>query len=133
MRRPLLCALAAPAAVVLALLVLVCARLALKRFVVQDTSMRPALEPSDRLLIVRGLRPRRGDVVVAQDPERHSIHVVKRVASVEPNGSVTLLADNPNVSRDSRHFGAVSRRLLVGRAVYRYLPAERRGWLASRQ
>jgi nickel-type superoxide dismutase maturation protease len=107
--------------------------LAVMRFIVQDTSMRPALEPRDRLLIVRGLRPRPGDVIVARDPEQRSIYIVKRVASCEPNGDVVLCADNPNVSRDSRQFGAVPRRLIVGRAVYRYLPAQRRGWLASRQ
>jgi nickel-type superoxide dismutase maturation protease len=104
-----------------------------KRFVVHDTSMRPALQPSDRLLVGTWLRPRRGDVVVVHDPEQHSIFLVKRVASVEPNGDLVLHADNPNVSRDSRHFGPVPRRLIVGRAIFRYLPSERRGWLASRQ
>ena len=58
---------------------------------------------------------------------------MKRVASVEPNGDLVLHADNPNVSRDSRHFGPVPRRLIVGRVIYRYLPGERRGWVASRQ
>ena len=35
-----------------------------KRFVVRDTSMRPALQPSDRLLVANWPRPRKGDVVV---------------------------------------------------------------------
>jgi nickel-type superoxide dismutase maturation protease len=104
-----------------------------RSFVVLDTSMRPALEPTDRLLVWRWLPIRRGDLVVLRDPERQSLFLVKRVASVELNGDVVLRADNPNVSRDSRHFGPVPRRHLVGRAVFRYLPAERRGWLASRQ
>ena len=34
--------------------------LPLQRFIVQDTSMRPALQPSDRLLVGGWLRPRRG-------------------------------------------------------------------------
>jgi nickel-type superoxide dismutase maturation protease len=100
-----------------------------KKFVVQDTSMRPALQPRDRLLVGKWLRPRRGDVVVVRDPEQRSIFLVKRVATLEPNGDLVLQADNPNVSRDSRHFGAVPRHLIVGRAIFRYLPAERRGWL----
>lgn len=107
--------------------------LPVRSFVVRDTSMQPALEPSDRLLVGRWLRPRRGDLVVVRDPEQHSIYLVKRVAHLESNGDVVLHADNPNVSRDSRHFGAVPRRLIVGRVIFRYLPAERRGWLASRQ
>jgi nickel-type superoxide dismutase maturation protease len=107
--------------------------LPLRRFVVQDTSMRPALEPRDRLLVGCWLPARGGDVVVLRDPEQHAIFLVKRVTSIEPSGDLVLHADNPNVSRDSRHFGPVPRRLIVGRVIYRYLPAERRGWLASRQ
>jgi nickel-type superoxide dismutase maturation protease len=105
----------------------------LRRFVVQDTSMRPTLEPGDRILVGSWLRARRGDVIVAQDPENHLSYLVKRVAQVEPNGTLVLHADNPNVSRDSRHFGPVPRRLIVGRVIYRYLPGERRGWVAPWQ
>ena len=108
-------------------------RLPVRRFVVRDTSMRPALQTGDRLLVGRWLRLRTGDLVVLRDPEQHSIYLVKRVASLEPNGDVVLRADNPNVSRDSRHFGAVPGRLIVGRVLFRYMPAERRGWLTSRQ
>jgi nickel-type superoxide dismutase maturation protease len=127
MRRPL-------SALLTLLRPLVCmARVILPRFVVSDTSMRPALEPGDRLVIGRWLRPRKGDIVVAQDPEQPSIILVKRVASLTRNGGLVLHADNPNVSRDSRHFGPVPRRLIVGRVIYRYLPGERRGWVASRQ
>jgi nickel-type superoxide dismutase maturation protease len=108
-------------------------RLPVRSFVVRDTSMRPALEPSDRVLVGRWLRPRPGDLVVLQDPEQHSRYLVKRVANLEPNGNVVLHADNPNVSRDSRHFGAVPGRLIVGRVLFRYMPAEKRGWITARQ
>ena len=100
-----------------------------QRFSVQDTSMRPVVQPGDRLLVGRWLRPRAGDLVVLRDPEQPSVFIVKRVASVEPNGDLVVRGDNPNVSRDSRHFGSVARRLVVGRAFYRYLPAARRGRL----
>ena len=46
-----------------------------------------------------------GDVVVFRDPEAPSIWLVKRVASLAPGGAVLVRGDNPNVSRDSRHFG----------------------------
>jgi nickel-type superoxide dismutase maturation protease len=107
--------------------------LPVQRFVVQDTSMRPALQPGDRLLAGRWLRPNQGDLVVLRDPEQRSTFLVKRVAAIEPNGDLVVRGDNPNVSRDSRHFGPVPRRLVVGKVVFRYLPGERRGWLASRR
>jgi signal peptidase I len=103
--------------------------LPLQRFRVEDTSMRPLVQPGDRLLVCVWSRPRRGDLVVVRDPEHRSTFLLKRVASVEPNGDLTVRGDNPNVSRDSRHFGQVARRLVVGRAFYRYLPATRRGRL----
>ena len=94
--------------------------------------MQPALRPGDRLLVSPWLPARINDVVVLRDPEQQSIYLVKRLAERMPSGLI-VQADNPNVSRDSRHFGPVPRRLLIGRVFFRYLPAERRGWLASRR
>jgi nickel-type superoxide dismutase maturation protease len=103
--------------------------LPLQRFRVEDTSMRPVVQPGDRLLVGRWLRPRCDSLVVVRDPEYPSTFLLKRVARVEPNGDVVVRGDNPNVSRDSRHFGPVARQLIIGRAFYRYLPATRRGRL----
>lgn len=111
--------------------------LPLRRFVVQDTSMRPALQPADRVLIWqwqwpwRWARPVRGDVVVLRDPERPRTFAVKRVAAIQPTGAVVVRGDNPNVSRDSRTYGPVPAHLILGRVIYRYLPRERRGRLAA--
>src|SRR5437879_4636659 len=101
--------------------------LPLRRFVVAETSMRPSLEPGDRVLVSwwHPLRP--GDIVVVRDPERHLTFGVKRIASINADGSVVVRGDSPNVSRDSRDYGPVPRRLIIGRVVFRYLPAERRG------
>ena len=101
----------------------------LERVVVHGASMRPALEPGDRLVVVRGLRPRPGDVVAAADPRAPERVLVKRVAAVGPGGDVRLTGDDPAASTDSRHFGLVDASLVRGRAVWRYLPAERRGRL----
>jgi nickel-type superoxide dismutase maturation protease len=100
--------------------------LPLARFVVADTSMRPTFEPRDRVLVLRWLPIRQGDVVVARDPEQRSF-LLKRVGSVTVAGTLVLVGDSPNVSRDSRHFGPVPRHLIEGRVVFRYLPASRRG------
>jgi len=101
----------------------------LRRFRVEDTSMQPSLEPGDRLLVLTWSAPKRGDVVVLRDPSARARFAVKRVESLTAQGEVVVRGDNVNVSRDSRHFGPLPRDLIVGRVVYRYLPAHRRGSL----
>ncbi len=90
--------------------------------------MRPALEPGDRLLVVRGRRPRPGDVVAVADPRQPARVVVKRVTAVGRAG-VTVVGDNPAASTDSRHYGPVAPSTVRGRAVWRYWPETRRGRL----
>jgi nickel-type superoxide dismutase maturation protease len=97
-----------------------------RRVAVHGDSMRPALEPGDRLLVVGLGRLRPGDLVAVADPRDPQRIVVKRVSSVD-SGGVTVLGDNPAASTDSRTFGPVARRQVVGRAVYRYWPEARRG------
>jgi signal peptidase I len=129
------------------------------RFLIQDRSMLPALVPGDRLLVsalsLRLCPPRTGDLVVFRDPERSGRLAIKRVAGLpgqpapwsagQPfstgrggeagaaerlaRDELLLAGDNLLESRDSRAYGPLSRRRLIGRAWYRYWPAERRGWL----
>jgi nickel-type superoxide dismutase maturation protease len=100
----------------------------LRRVNVVGASMRPSLEPGDRLLVVGFSRPRPGDVVAVVDPRDGERVMVKRVAAVDAAG-VTVLGDAPDASTDSRTFGPVRPDQVLGRAVYRYWPAERRGRL----
>ena len=99
-----------------------------RRVAVHGDSMRPVLEPGDRLVVVGVLKPRPGDVVAVADPRDGRRVLVKRVAAVDPGG-ITVLGDDPTASTDSRTFGAVPRALVLGRAVYRYWPEARRGRL----
>ncbi len=92
--------------------------------------MAPALEPGDRLVVVRLGRPRPGDLVALRDPGEPARLLVKRVAAVGPTG-LEVRGDNPAASRDSRAFGSVTRSRVIGRAVYRYFPRSRVGWLRS--
>src|SRR5687768_13941341 len=78
----------------------------LTHFVIADTSMQPALRPGDRVFVWRPARPKPGDVVVVRDPEARSTFLIKRVTAASDAG-LTVAGDNPNVSRDSRHFGPV--------------------------
>lgn len=110
--------------------------------------MLPALSPGDRLLVDPSAfteqPPRRGDVVVVEDPEQRGRFLVKRVGAVGgeiPPGASTPLSpgtlwlegDWDTVSRDSRRFGPVPLGSVVGRAWWRYHPREREGPLDPAQ
>ena len=108
-----------------------------RRVVVEGESMLPTLVPGDRLLVVLGggrhrPPPEVGDLVVTADPRDGARVVVKRVAAVDAL-TAELVGDNPEASTDSRVFGRVSVSALQGRAVYRYAPAGRAGWLEPRR
>jgi len=90
--------------------------------------MLPALAPGDRLLVVRSPVLEPGDVVALVDPEAPGRILVKRVARLHAL-EVEVRGDNEQVSRDSRQFGPVSRRDVLGRAVYRYHPPAAAGRL----
>ncbi|NUW38846.1 S26 family signal peptidase [Nonomuraea rhodomycinica] len=117
---------------------------------VSGASMEPTLRPGDRVRVRRspGAVPRRGDVVVVEEPgpcrpgggsaAAGARWVVKRVAAVAgdpeppylpawdrqpsglvPRGRLVLLGDNPAGSRDSRHYGTVRADQVLGVVVRR--------------
>ena len=98
----------------------------LERTEVAGDSMRPALQPGDRLLVRRTKSLKVGDIVAAADPRRPARTVLKRAAAVDDSG-VFLVGDNDARSTDSRHFGLVPLSLVRGKAVYRYAPSGRAG------
>jgi nickel-type superoxide dismutase maturation protease len=94
--------------------------------VVEGGSMRPTLEPGDRLLLVRRRTYRRGAVVALVDP-RDGRLLVKRIAAVAADGRLVVAGDDPAASTDSRTFGPVPAALVRGQAVHRYGPPGRTG------
>ena len=54
--------------------------------------------------------------------------MLKRVADVA-DGACTVLGDRPEDSTDSRTFGPVPLANVLGRALFRYGPIGRIGWL----
>jgi nickel-type superoxide dismutase maturation protease len=104
-------------------------RLWIRRVVVDGRSMSPALEPGDRLVVVRLPRSwpvRAGEVVALADPRQPDRLLVKRVTGT--NGrQLTVGGDNASESTDSRSFGPVERSAVWGRVVYRYAPPGRAG------
>ena len=101
-------------------------RLRPTRVAVRGESMRPALEPGDRLLVLPAARVRPGDVVALDDPERPGALVVKRVGAVTDDG-VVVIGDRSVLSVDSRQYGPVPPRSIRGVVVYRYAPGHRAG------
>jgi len=95
----------------------------LRRFRVEDDSMRPALEPGDYVLVNRWAYkfhpPVKGDLVVVQDPETPQRFLVKRVSDVPDATQIRVAGDNADRSRDSRAFGPISLREIVGKVWIR--------------
>jgi nickel-type superoxide dismutase maturation protease len=104
------------------------ASLAIRRVIVEGSSMEPTLAPGDRLLVVALLRPRAGDIVAVTDPRDRQRLLVKRVVTVDYlEKAISIEGDNGAASTDSRLFGPVAWGDVLGRAVYRYTPSVRSG------
>ena len=101
---------------------------------VSGSSMSPALQPGDRLLVesVTYARraPRRGEVVLAPDPRRPMRELIKRVAEVGRAG-IDLRGDHPAASTDSRSFGTVPAAAVRWRVALRYWPPLRFGGIGA--
>ena len=98
----------------------------LRRVEVAGDSMRPALLPGDRLLVWRWGRLQVGDLLALRDPRSGQL-IVKRLQARASGGALSVAGDNSDQSTDSRHFGPVSNKSVVGRVVYRYSPPNRAG------
>lgn len=96
----------------------------LSRFEVSGTSMSPAYNHGDWLLVdlhaFRQRAPQPGEVVILRDPREAGRQIIKRVLAVTPNGGFDVRGDNPAESTDSRTFGPVSLALLVGKVRWRF-------------
>jgi len=97
-----------------------------RRVVVEGRSMEPTLAPGDRLLVVRARAVHPGDVVAVRDPSHPRRVLVKRVGAVLDVG-IVLRGDNPGASTDSRSFGPVPARAVLGRVLRCYSPRWRAG------
>lgn len=99
------------------------------RYIVEGDSMEPSYSAGERVVVNRLAYLRRppatGDVVVVRDPEQRGRLLLKRIADPPPGAAIErgryyVLGDNAAASRDSRAFGPVKRRAVIGRAWFRY-------------
>jgi nickel-type superoxide dismutase maturation protease len=90
-------------------------------FLVEGDSMSPVLKDGDTVLVFPKAKIDVGDIVLADHPYKSSVTVLKRVSNVDANGLVTLLGDNEAESTDSRTFGPVSIKSIIGRVDCRLI------------
>jgi hypothetical protein len=78
-----------------------------RRFVVAEASMEPALSQGDGLIAWQGSTIRRGEIRVFEHPDHQDFWLVKRVGHVRGDG-FEALSDNPGAGAvDSNTFGDV--------------------------
>jgi phage repressor protein C with HTH and peptisase S24 domain len=92
---------------------------------VAGPSMTPTLRHGDAILVLRAVRVRPGDVVVARFPELPGL-VVKRAVRAAGSGW-WVEGDNALVADDSRRYGPAE---VVGRVLLRWWPRLR--WVRRR-
>lgn len=88
----------------------------ISRFHIEGPSMLPTFQHGDRVLVWRYGAIRPGDIVVFC---KNGMKMVKR-AVTKAGDRWVMRGDNENVSTDSRDFGAVEEKSIVGRVVMSY-------------
>ena len=117
---------------------------------VQGPSMIPAIDMRDNLVLLDHFttkfirHPRRGEVILAENPFKPGFNIVKRVLCVEgefaefyshqlgemvkveiPKGHIWIEGDNKENSKDSRDFGPLPLALVEGIVRYRIWPLDK--------
>lgn len=94
-----------------------------QRFKVVGISMTPVLKPGEQVLVdphaYLNSLPEINDVVVAIHPSESNLQIIKRVALVKDDGSCFLQGDNSWESTDSRSFGLIASKQIIGKVTSR--------------
>ena len=90
-------------------------------YLVEGNSMLPTLKDGDVILINQSEKVSEGDIILANHPYKESVKILKRVEKFTENGDLYLVGDNKELleSSDSRAFGAVPLKYLIGKATCR--------------
>ena len=91
-----------------------------KIFVIKGNSMFPALKSGDGVIFNPELEPETGDIILFHHPFIQNLKVVKRIAEITSEGNFIVRGDNPQESTDSRSYGAILAKDVLGVAVCRF-------------
>jgi len=111
-------------------------------FIVNGASMVPSFQSGDYLIVdeitFRLRDPKRNEVIIFKYPKDPSKYFIKRIIGLPGDtvDGIILTAsqyfvegDNRNASSDSRIWGPVERKLIIGRPIARLLPVGQLGLL----
>ena len=88
-------------------------------FLIEGDSMFPALKDGDFVLINPYADLRIGDIALARHPFKQSVKIIKRIREISPERKYFLVGDNLSESTDSRSFGVIPAKDILGKAVCR--------------
>lgn len=95
-----------------------------KRLRVAGDSMLPLLRSGNEILYAprayQKSLPQVGDIVVTHHPQQPKLLIVKKVQEVTVVGDCFLIGYNPAASTDSRHWGLISYKQLLGKVTNRF-------------
>jgi nickel-type superoxide dismutase maturation protease len=89
-------------------------------FVIEGNSMLPVLKSGDCVIFNPELEPETGDIIFFHHPFIQKLKVVKRVSEITAEGNYIVLGDNPSESTDSRSYGAILAKDVLGVAVCKF-------------
>ena len=91
------------------------------KFRIKGRSMEPALKNDDIILVNRlsyfFKKPKVGDIIVL----RRKDYIIKRIAKISPSADGNkcfVLGDNKKESTDSRKFGWINKKKIIGKVIY---------------
>lgn len=90
-----------------------------RAFLIEGNSMLPVLKDGDAVLIDGSEKVSEGDIVLVNHPFKESVKILKRVKNFDDKGDLFLTGDNRKESTDSRTFGAVPLKYLIGKVTSR--------------
>ncbi len=76
--------------------------------------MAPKLKPGDMVLVNKLSTPGVGDIVVLQNPENKKMFLIKKIQKIHDR-KYFVLGENAKFSTDSRHFGWVEKKGIIGK------------------
>lgn len=89
----------------------------LLRFTIKEKSMKPFLKEGDSVVVSKiFLKLRVGDVVIFHHPTTPPYTFIKRISKID-NEKYFVEGDNKKMSFDSRKFGYIKRKDIIGKVI----------------